>query len=134
MSVFVVPPKPEFEKIPVITADELGDALRAYIEATYPTFSHTGQSIDGDDGETWIYFTGRRTDAPSKPMNFEVTIHDKAARSWQSKLFNKPFDVTIRSGDVGLTRGRLLIEPLADRSISIGRILRWENGRPVVEV
>jgi hypothetical protein len=149
MSAFVVPPKPKNAKIPVITADELADALRAYLTATYP-FSYTGQGIDGRDGATYISFYGNRTDSPSKRMKLEVTMYGKAARSWQSKLFNMQFDVGVyddpddlmelakldvkTQSAIRAERTRyLLIEPLADRSISISRILRWDNGRPVLE-
>jgi hypothetical protein len=76
MSAFVVPPKPKSEKIPVITADELGDALRAYLTASYP-FSYTGQDIDGYDGATYMSFYGNRTEAPAKRMKLEVTIYGK---------------------------------------------------------
>ena len=133
MSAFVVPPKPKSAKIPVITAEELGHALRAYIEATYPTFSCTGQDIEGftDDKMTGLYFYG-------VGMKLRVLTIGKAARSWQSKLFNMPFEVSVSVYEDVIVKPdtirRLLIEPLADRSISISRILRWENGRPVVEV
>jgi hypothetical protein len=139
MSAFVVPPKPKSEKIPVITAEELGHALKAYITATYPTFSYTGQDIEGtkDDGMTSLHFYG-------VGMKIRVLIGDKVARSWQSKLFNMPFRVSITENHERLTfeeqtaiygeRTRhLLIEPRADRSISINRILRWDNGQPVLE-
>jgi hypothetical protein len=138
MSAFVVPPRPKSAKIPVITAEELGHALKAYITATYP-FSYTGQDIEGitDDGMTCLYFYG-------VGMKLRVLIVGKAARSWQSKLFNMPFKVSVTEDHDDLTfeeqnaiRGErtrhLLIEPRADRSISINRILRWDNGQPVLE-
>ena len=152
MSAFVVPPKPKSAKIPIITVDELADALRAYLTATYP-FSYTGQDIDCDSGlrTTSVCFYGNSTDTPSRRMKLEVTIDGKAARSSQSKLYNMAFNVSVhddhndlmelakldvkRQMAIRAERTRyLLIEPLADRSISISHILRWENGRPVLEV
>jgi hypothetical protein len=132
MSAFVVSPIPKSEKIPVITAEELGHALKAYITATYPTFSYTGQDIEGDtvDKMTCLYFYG-------VGMKIRMWIAGKAARSWQSKLFNMPFTVRVIE-DHGLpfeeqNVRHLLIEPRADRSISINRILRWDSGQPVLE-
>ena len=149
MSAFVVPPKPKSAKIPIITADELGDALRAYLTASYP-FSYTGQDIEGRDGTTYIYFYGNSTEAPARRMKLVANIDGKAVRSWQSKLYNMQFSISVHDdhGDlmeiakldvkaqsaIRAERTRyLLIEPLADRSISISHILRWDNGRPVLE-
>ncbi len=62
-------------------------------------------------------------------MPFDVTIYDD--HDDLAKLFNLD---TKRSSEIRAERTRyLLIEPLADRSISIQRILRWENGRRVLE-
>ena len=95
-------------------------------------------------------FYGNHTEAPAKRMKLEVTIYGKAARSWQTKLFNMRFDVSVyddpddlmqlakldikQQSAIRAERTRYLsIQPLADRSISINRILRWDNGQPVLE-
>ncbi|MGY4177775.1 hypothetical protein ACVIHH_003066 [Bradyrhizobium sp. USDA 4518] len=141
-------PKPKTVKIPVINADELADALRAYFEATYP-FAYRAQDIEARDGDTHISFYGNRTD-DGRRFTLEATIYGKAARSWQSKLFNMRFEVHVyedpgdllelaklgvkKQMEIRAQRARhLLIEPMADRSISISRILRWDKGRPVLE-
>ena len=103
------------------------------------------------DRDTNIFFYGNSTAEPPRRMKLVVSLYGKAARSWQSKLYNMPFDIIIyddhddfarlmnldarESSEIRAERTRyLMIEPLADRSISIRQILRWENGRPVLEV
>jgi hypothetical protein len=134
MTAFIVPPAPKKERIPVITAEELANALRAYIPTVYP-FSYISEDITAEkDFGTTLLFYG------NNPARGRVTIganiSGKNLRSWQGKLYNMPFDISLYE-DYGANYARgparyLLIEPLADRSISIRHIIRWDNGHAVV--
>lgn len=144
---FVVPPTPKSERIPVITVEELANALRAYLPTVYE-FSYIGEYMDSSnvDKDTTLVFHGNSTKGR---VVLEAVISGKAARSEQAKLYNIPFTVSIhekhddtaalikmgqkRMSEILASRTRyLLITPLADRSISIQHILRWENGKPVL--
>jgi hypothetical protein len=136
MTAFVVPPVPKKARIPVITAEELANALRAYIPTVYP-FSYIGEDIAGErDFGTTLYFYGNNLAPEGGRLTIEADIGTtKVLKSWQGKLYNMPFDVSLhpKYGSVRSGPARyLLIEPMADRSISIRHILRWDNGRRVL--
>jgi len=134
MTAFVVPPTPKKERIPVITAEELANALRAYIPTVYP-FSYIGEDISSaKDFGTTLHFYGNN---PARGrLTIEANIPGKSLRSWQGKLYNMPFDISLHErydANYALGPARyLLVEPFADRSISIRHILRWDNGHAVL--
>jgi hypothetical protein len=134
MNAFVVPPSPKTARIPVITAEELANALRAYIPTVY-TFSYISEDITSEkDFGTTLHFYGNN---PTRGrLTIEANIPGKNLRSWQGKLYNMPFDVSLyESYGANYARGParyLLVEPLADRSISISHIIRWDNGHAVL--
>jgi hypothetical protein len=136
MTAFIVPPVPKQARIPVITAEELANALRAYIPTVYP-FSYIGEDITGErDFGTTLHFYGNNLAVGGGRLTVEARIGGtKVLRSWQGKLYNMPFDVSLypKYGRAPGPERHLLIKPLADRSISIRHILRWDNGRAVLE-
>jgi hypothetical protein len=135
MTAFVVPPVPKKARIPVITAEELANALRPYIPTVYP-FSYIAEDITGErDSGTTLHFYGNDLSPGGGRLTVEAEIGTtKVLRSWQGRLYNMPFLVSLHP-KYGRSPGparHLLIEPLADRSISIRHILRWDNGRAVL--
>jgi hypothetical protein len=76
MTAFVVPPTPKKERIPVITAEELANALRAYIPTVYP-FSYIGEDISSDRsfgfGSTTLHFYGNNL-ARGQRVTIEANI------------------------------------------------------------
>jgi hypothetical protein len=62
-------------------------------------------------------------------MRFDVSVYDDPDDLMQLAKLDIKQQSAIRA-----ERTRYLsIQPLADRSISISRILRWDNGQPVLE-
>src|SRR6266481_3522190 len=113
MTAFVVPPTPKKARIPVITAEELANALRAYIPTVYP-FSYIGEDISSaKDFGTTLHFYGNN---PARGrLTIEANIPGKSLRSWQGKLYNMPFDISLHErydGNYALGPAHyLLVEP-----------------------
>jgi hypothetical protein len=137
MTAFVVPPAPKKERIPVITAEELANALRAYIPTVYP-FSYIGEDISSEKSfGTTLHFHGNNLAPPFGRLTIEASILGKSLKSWQGRLYNMPFDIILHASfgaayASSIPARYLLVEPFADRSISIRHILRWDKGHAVL--
>jgi hypothetical protein len=134
MPEFVAPPRPKNERIPIITVQDLVDALSFYL-SSLNGYKHHSVSIESDRSTlvTDIFLTGQPSSIDNKPKNYRIQIFERAVQNTNSRLWNTPFDVHLW-GDGLESAYRLVIEPRPDRSISIKRILRWEHGLPICEV
>ncbi len=149
MAAFVFAPIPK-GKIPKITVEELATALRAFLPTVYE-FDYQAEDLEGSRQGLMeeIVFYGSKRGEPAERMKLRVSFL-KSVQSWESKLYNIPFNIGISEGgnlteeerqlpierrlEIFRSRRReFLIEPRPDRSIAIHYILRWEHGIPVLE-
>lgn len=136
MAEFIAAPRPPAERIPVITVQDLIDALALYLPAiSNCKFAYATNRIDCDREfeYTTIVISGQPSDDGSPPPFFKIEISDKAAGNVNSRLWNTPFAISISGPSIHGGRFIVQIEPRVGRSIAIRRVLRFENGYPVFD-
>jgi hypothetical protein len=134
---FIAKPKPKSARVPVITVNDLADALRAYIPTVY-SFSYLGEDLTCDRAweTTTLHFWGHHVGKPDERVAIRAVIDGKSVKSYASRLYNMAFTVTLYGRVEGapshFERQRYLyIEPLVDRSIAIRHIVGNKSGRYV---
>jgi hypothetical protein len=119
-------------RIPSITIEELVDALVLYLP-TIADYRHEALRIDCDRfyRNTTIDLYGQFDPKLARRVWLRVTIDDIATTKLRSELWPDRFVIRLDSKDLNLAES-YIIDPRADRSIEFLKVLRWEQGRPIV--
>jgi hypothetical protein len=128
-SAFVAAPRPKEPSIPVITVQQLIDALAGYL-SSITTYTHAMAGLDADRslGMTTIAMYGQVVPQLGRRLKIEADFYGKATTNEKAKLGSEQMIVSIRSADVDLKLD-VVVEPQQDHSIAIFRVTRWENGQ-----
>jgi hypothetical protein len=122
---FIAPPPAPKPKIPPITAGQLADALAMYVMACV-AFSYVFADVDCDRVSkiTTITLYGP---AARDHTKIEAEYYGKAVRSLESKLGSEGTVISMVGTNIDFKED-VFIEPRADSSIAIFKIIKWENG------
>jgi hypothetical protein len=114
-----------------ITLEELINALVSYLPSV-ADYRHSTLRVDCDRfyRNTTIDLFGQFEPKLKRRVCVRVTVDDKADTNFSAELWAERFVVRVDSKDLNLELA-LVIEPQADRSIEIFKILRWENGEAI---
>lgn len=132
MAHFVAPPPDRRPRIPVITMQDLADALRLFLPHIGDfNFWRVEMTSDRSMLNTTITFHQQPTTEGKPAPIVEVWIDGKAARTASAKLWNTPFSVGVKWCGPEPPHW-LWIEPLEGRAIAIHRIAEWVDGQPIL--
>jgi hypothetical protein len=131
MGVFIARRAEKKARAPAVTIEDLINALVAYLPSV-ADYRHSTFRIDCDRfyKNTTIDLFGQFDAKLNRRVWVRVTIDDKAETNFSTELWADQFVVRVDSKDLDLELA-LVIEPQADRSIEIFKILRWENGEAI---
>jgi hypothetical protein len=127
---FIAPPPAPKPKIPPITAGQLADALVMYVKSLveFPYVGVAEVECDRESKITTITLYGPvAPNSQGRRIQIEAEYYGKAVRNLESKLDTEGTVVSMIGRYIDFKQD-VFIEPRADRSIAIFKIIKWENG------